>query len=286
MINLFGYANGNGNGLGWLDIPPVVWLVISIAIIVAAFAAAAVLMYLQGDIAKFKNAAVIVIKSPTMAGADKSSEKMPKKVLQLYKRMKRTGQAPVEVIDVMSCVLAPYPKTAASKLVLVTFFASMFALIMMIGAALIYPLAMPSGIFIVAIVGIVFTIVAVILQIFYYKGTLKVYDDYITALSKVMKGSSPGQPQFNPATSEEVGLGQVGGIHGTAIDFGTEPSNAEPFIPQTMDRPSDNAINSIKREQEEMEREVKAAKEAQRAAAQAAAANMGIILEPEVPIFG
>jgi len=64
------------------------------------------------------------------------------------------------------------------------------------------------------------------------------------------------------------------------------PSNAEPFIPQTMDRPSDNAANSIKREQEEMEREVKAAKQAQRAAAQAAAANMGIKLEPDVPIFG
>lgn len=185
-----------------------IWLYISIGLIAVVFIALLIVIIIAGDVNKFKKAANIVTSAHgDPKAANQSAKKMPIKVTKLYKRVKVTGEKPGDVIGIDAAVNAPYQTSLAPKFALIMTLVSVFAALL--AAACVYVSsykatadAIAAGNFdnladpmeqaltaaaTAAIAGFVLTVCALIVSALFYKGAVKKYDAYISALDAMSK---------------------------------------------------------------------------------------------------
>ena len=178
-----------------------VWTFIALGLVGVTFIAIVVTMFVAGDVNKFKKAAKILIMAPDPKTANLSAKKMPVKVTKLYKRVKVTGEKPGDVIGIDACINTPYNMSVASKFWIIVLIVSVFCAIMAAGGAYIYAGALAASAVaftVVGAAGLLFTVLAAVLGTVFYKGAVKVYDQYITALDSISKDGNFDNVDLGP----------------------------------------------------------------------------------------
>jgi hypothetical protein len=176
-------------------VSPDIWLYICLGILAAGFIAVLLVTLLAGDVNKFKRAAKIVISSPSdQKAAIVAAKRMPSKVTKLYKRVKATGEKPGDVIGVDSAINVPYYTSVAPKFTLIMLLTTIFTVFLMLAGGYISTAKTTAGfsavyadLAVVAVAGLIFTVIAFVVSALFYKGAVKKYDAYISALDALSK---------------------------------------------------------------------------------------------------
>ena len=167
---------------------PFIWLIIALSMIAASFLVSTLLLYLTGDVIKFKKSAKAFLKEPTRANSIATAKRMPIKVRKLYKRALITNEKPSDVIGIDAGLYGPYQMSIAPKTTLIVFFISFFAMAIAACGAFAYSLSMGFAVLATtAVAGFLFTIIMLILVGSFYKRTARIFNEYVDALDKLVK---------------------------------------------------------------------------------------------------
>ncbi len=162
-----------------------------IGILLVAFIVGVAVSVMSGDHNKFKKVATQALKNPDMANFNATVKQMPVKVKKQYKAFKKSGAKAGDVITIDACVYGPYSVSGASRFGNVM---SMFAIVLPILAfAWGNMLAFVGGnkatiegayaiTAVVAVLGIIFRLLAGVIAGKSLNSAIKVYNKYIDAL--------------------------------------------------------------------------------------------------------
>lgn len=168
---------------------PFIWLIIAISMIAVAFLVSVLLLYLTGDVIKFKKAARSFLSQPSRANSIATAKRMPIKVRKLYKRALITQEKPSDVIGIDAALYGPYQMSIAPKTPLIVFFISFFAMAIAACGAFVSGTIAEGFIVlaVAAIAGFVFTIIMLALCGDFYKRTNRTFVEYVEALDRLVR---------------------------------------------------------------------------------------------------
>jgi len=187
------------------------WFYIGLGVVVLGLIIGLVLTFVGGDVNKFKKHAKSFITNATHENASASAKLMPTKVSRAFNRHRATGERPGDAIGIDACVYAPYQATFASKAPLLVLITSIFGTLLAAAGVFIsnaFAYYYPYGLVdyssalliavayaaIIALAGLLVSIIMLVISNVYYKGAVKAYNDYIDALEKLSKGGNYDAP--------------------------------------------------------------------------------------------
>jgi len=190
-----------------------IWLFVALGIIAVSFIICLVLMFVTGNVNKFKKAVKAFLANPSQAAARTAAKQMPIKVTKLYKRSLATSERPSDVIGIDACINTPYQMSVAPKAPIIVCIASIFAAVLSAAGAYVShmefltynimngnldalegavePFAVAfTVVAVAAAAGFIFTILTQIINSAFYSSATKVYDKYVDELDKLSKGGN------------------------------------------------------------------------------------------------
>lgn len=177
---------------------PLVWLAISLGIVAVVFVIG-LIASAGGELGQFKKAARKALKKPSFESFQLTARELPTRARKQYKRARKTGEKPGDVITVDACVYSPYSVSAAARFpgavmaagllsVLLSVFAVNYAKGVDEASLYTVPLLVTAGVMVLRLLaGLVASSVL--------RGGIKVYNKYIEKLDECMAAGPTPEPQ-------------------------------------------------------------------------------------------